>query len=237
MLYQDLVLRLTEQLQLRQPPIGLAFIEYVPENVQHTSKGVPSACTFWRLAEQGVFYATPKDHKECPIGMMTMGFDMPEADQKRAQALVGTMASVHYFSPAEVSALPIVKKPHQNIVYGRLDQFPIEADVVLCIINTQQAMLISEAMGNMNWLQSGGQSAFGRPTCAIIPRTLQTNEISMSFGCVGARTYTGLTASELVLTVPGGEIAGLVERLQTTVAANAALAPFHQEQKARFLLT
>jgi uncharacterized protein (DUF169 family) len=237
MLYQDLTLRFTEQLQLKQPPIGLAFIEYVPENVEHTLKGVPSACTFWRLAEQGVFYATPEDHKECPIGMMTMGFVMPETEQQRAQALVGTMASVHYFSPAEVSALPIVKKPHQNIVYGRLDQFPIEADVVLCIINTQQAMLIAEATGSMNWLQSGGQSAFGRPTCAIIPRTLQTNEISMSFGCVGARTYTGLTASELVLTVPGGEFAGLVERLQTTVAANAALAPFHQEQKARFLLT
>ncbi len=58
----------------------------------------------------------------------------------------------------------------------------------------------------------------------------ETNQISMSFGCVGARTYTGLTPSELVLTVPGSELAGLVERLQTTVAANAALAPFHQGQ-------
>ena len=236
-MYQELTQRLTEQLQLKHPPIGLAFIEYVPENVQHTTKGVPTACTFWRLAEQGVFYATPEDHKECPIGMMTMGFVMPEADRERAQALVGTMASVQYFSPAEVSALPIVKKPHQNIVYGRLDQFLIEADVVLCIIDTQQAMLIAEAIGNANWLQAGGQSAFGRPTCAIIPRTMQTNQISMSFGCIGARTYTGLTASELVLTVPGSEFAGFVERLQITVAANAALAPFHQGQKARFLLT
>jgi uncharacterized protein (DUF169 family) len=236
-LYQELTQRLTEQLQLKHPPIGLAFIEYVPENVQHTTKGVPSACTFWRLAEQGVFYATPEDHKECPIGMMTMGFVMPEADQERAQALVGTMASVQYFSPAEVSALPIVKKPHQNIVYGRLDQFLIEADVVLCIIDTQQAMLIAEAIGNANWLQAGGQSAFGRPTCAIIARTMQTNQISMSFGCIGARSYTGLTASELVLTVPGSEFAGFVERLQTTVEANAALVPYHQGQKARFLLT
>jgi uncharacterized protein (DUF169 family) len=65
----------------------------------------------------------------------------------------------------------------------------------------------------------------------------ETNQISMSFGCVGARTYTGLTPSELVLTVAGSELAGLVERLQTTVAANAALAPFHQGQKARLLLT
>ncbi len=66
-MYHDLVQRLTEQLQLKQPPIGLAFIEYIPENIQHTTRGVPSACTFWRLAEQGVFYATPEDHKECPI--------------------------------------------------------------------------------------------------------------------------------------------------------------------------
>lgn len=234
-MYQDLVQRFCEQLQLKQSPIGLAFVEDAPEGVQHNKAGVPSACTFWRLAEQGVFYATAKDHKQCPIGMMTMGFVMPETDQQRAQALVESMASVQYFSPAEVSALPVVKKPHQSIVYGRLDQFPIEADVILCIIDTQQAMLVSEAMGNMDWLQGGGQAAFGRPTCAVIPRTLQTGKTSMSFGCVGARTYTGLTPSELVLTIPAGEFAVLVERLQTTVAANAALAPFHQQQKAHFM--
>ena len=233
-MYQDLVQRFTAQLQLKQPPIGLAFVEDAPAGVQHSTTGVPSACTFWRLAEQDVFYATAEDHKQCPIGMMTMGFTMPDTDQQRAQALVETMAGVQYFSPAEVSALPVVKKPHQNIVYGRLDQFPLEADVVLCIIDTQQAMLVAEAMGNMDWLQGGGQSAFGRPTCAVIPRTLQTDQTSMSFGCVGARTYTGLTPSELVLTIPAAKFAGLVERLQTTVAANAALAPFHAQQKARF---
>ena len=95
-------------------------------------------------------------------------------------------------------------------------------------------MLVAEAMGSMDWLQGGGQAAFGRPTCAVIPRTMQTNSISMSFGCVGARTYTGLTPSELVLTIPASEFTRLVERLETIVAANAALAPFHQQQKASF---
>ena len=232
-LYQDQVRQFTELLQLQQPPVGMTFVEDVPMGVQHSPRGVPSACTFWRLAEQGVFYATAQDHKECPIGMMTMGFIMPESDQQRAQALVNTMASVQYFSPAEVAALPTVQKPHTSIVYGRLDQFPLEADVVLCIIDTRQAMLVAEAIGTMNWLQ-GGQSAFGRPTCAVIPRTLQTGQVSMSFGCVGARTYTGLTPSELVLTIPGGEFASLLARLQTIVTANAALAPFHQQQQAKF---
>lgn len=232
-MYQDQVRQFTELLQLKQPPVGMAFVQNVPTGVPHSTHGVPSACTFWRLAEQGVFYATAEDHKQCPIGMMTMGFTMPEADQQRAQELVGTMASVQYFSPAEVSALPVVQKPHSSIVYGRLDQFPVEAEVILCIIDTQQAMLVAEAIGNMNWLQ-GGQSAFGRPTCAVIPRTLQTGQTSMSFGCIGARTYTGLTPSELVLTIPANQFASLVERLQTTVSANAALAPFHQQQKAMF---
>jgi uncharacterized protein (DUF169 family) len=233
-LYQDLTQRFNELLELKQPPVGLAFVDDVPVEISHTNARVPSACTFWRLAEQEVFYATAEDHQECPIGMMTMGFTMPEASQQRAQALVQTMADVQYFSPAEVAALPVVNKPHQSIIYGRLDQFPVEADVVLCVLDTQQAMLVAEAMGNMNWLHQGGQSAFGRPTCAVIPRTMQMGATSMSFGCVGARTYIGLTPSELVLTIPGSDFAALVERLETTTAANEALAPFHQQQKARF---
>ena len=233
-MYQDLVRRFGDLLQLKQPPVGLTFVDSIPENVEHTGRRVPSACTFWRLAEQGVFYATAADHQECPIGMMTMGFIMPEAAQQRAQDLVGMMASVQYFSPAEVSALPVVDKPHQSIIYGRLDQFPGEADVVLCILDTQQAMLIAEAQGNVNWLQQGGQSAFGRPTCAVIPCALRTGLTSMSFGCIGARTYTGLTPGELVLTLPASAFAGLVERLEIIVSANAALAPFHQGQKEKF---
>jgi len=162
-----------------------------------------------------------------------MGFTMPTTDQERAQELVETMASVQYFSPAEVSALPVIKKPHTSIIYGGLDQLPVEADVILCTLDTQQAMLIAEALGKVNWLQ-GGQSAFGRPTCGVIPRAMLTDEASMSFGCVGARTYVGLTPGEVVLTLPAQKFAELVERLETIVAANAALAPFHQQQKARF---
>ena len=233
MLYKDLADRFVDSLQLQHLPVGLAFVEDVPQNIQQIGTRVPSACTFWRLAEQGVFYADAEAHQECPIGMLTMGFDMPEAAQQRAQELVGTMASVQYFSPAEVSALPIVEKPHHFIVYGRLDQLPIKADVVQCRVNAQQGMLIAEALGQVNWLQ-GGQTAFGRPTCAAIPRTLKTGDTSMSFGCIGARTYIGLTPSEMVLTIPMQQFAGMVENLQTIVSANAALAPYHQQQKATF---
>lgn len=232
-MYQELTQRFTELLQAKHVPIGLRFVEDAPESIEHQVRQIPSACTFWRLGEQGVFYADANDHQQCPIGMMTMGFTMPAEAQQRAQGLVETMANVRYFSPEEVSALPVVKKPHQYIVYGRLDQLPVEPDVVLCILDTQQGMLVAEALGQVNWLQ-GGQSAFGRPTCGIIARTMETGEVSLSFGCVGARTYVELTPTELVLTIPGARFADLVARLQVIVDANNALAPFHAQQKATF---
>jgi hypothetical protein len=65
-LYQKLVQQFTEQLRLKQPPIGLAFVEDVPAGVPHSTTGVPSACTFWRMAEQGVELLKPEDI-EIPI--------------------------------------------------------------------------------------------------------------------------------------------------------------------------
>lgn len=233
-MYQDLTQRFVDLLLLKRRPVGLAFVDTIPDHVKHVGRRVPSACTFWKLAEKGIFYATAADHQECPIGLMTMGFEIGEESQQRAQDLVQTMASVQYFSPLEVSSLPLVEKPHQAIVYGRLDRFPGEADVVLCILNTEQAMLVAEAQGNVNWSQPSGQSATGRPTCAVIPHSLQTGLASMSFGCVGARTYTGLTRGELVLSLPAAEFPALIDRLEIIVTANNALAPFHQGQRDKF---
>ncbi|GCE12340.1 DUF169 domain-containing protein [Tengunoibacter tsumagoiensis] len=225
--------RFVSSLQLQHRPVGLAFVDQVPEQVKHVASRVPSACTFWRLAEQGVFYATAEDHQECPIGMLTMGFKMPASAQQRAQDLVQTMASVNYFSPSEVNALPVVKKAHSSIIYGPVEELPVEADVVLCILNTQQAMLVAEALGDVSWLQHG-QTAFGRPTCGVIPRTWQSGESSVSFGCVGARTYVGLTPGEVVMTLLATSFDELVEKIETIIQANAALAPYHQQQKATF---
>jgi uncharacterized protein (DUF169 family) len=56
----------------------------------------------------------------------------------------------------------------------------------------------------------------------------------MSFGCVGARTYTGLTRGELVLTIPAADFPALMDRLEIIVSANKALAPFHQGQRDKF---
>ncbi|GER82962.1 MAG: DUF169 domain-containing protein [Thermogemmatispora sp.] len=233
MIDRNVVERFSSLLGLVRPPVGLAFVDEIPLGVERTTTGVPSACTFWRLAEQGVFYATASDHQQCPIGMITMGFLSPQALGERGRSLVQTMANVGYFSPEELRGLPVVEKKHTAIVYGRLDRFPLEPDIVLALLNAQQAMLVAEAQGAVNWLE-GGQLAFGRPTCGIIPRTLRTGQPSLSFGCVGARTYVGMEPSQMVLALAGSHFAELVARLEGSVTANESLAPFHAQQKASF---
>ena len=52
------------------------------------SDRVPSSCSFWRRAEQGVFYAPAEAHFNCPVGAMVMGFDLPQPVANELQQLV-----------------------------------------------------------------------------------------------------------------------------------------------------
>ena len=89
-----------------------------------TTSTEPSACTFWRQAERGLFYAAADRHQECGVGAMTMGFDVPAERMPAAMDLIGTMVSMGYLDMAETAHLPMVQKPHQGILYGPLASFP-----------------------------------------------------------------------------------------------------------------
>lgn len=80
----------------------------------------------------------------------------------------------------------------------------------------------------------GASSPLGAQPVGSFPRTLRTGQPSLSFGCVGARTYVGMEPSQMVLALPGSHFAQLVARLEGSVTANEALAPFHAQQKASF---
>ena len=115
---QQLATTFTEALALEQPPVALAFVEERPNDVPDASAPAPSACTFWRRGQTELFYAAAADHYECPVGAMTMGFELPPERASEAQQLVGTMIELDYFSADEVAHLPGVQKPHRGIVYG-----------------------------------------------------------------------------------------------------------------------
>jgi uncharacterized protein (DUF169 family) len=231
---QQIAAVLADSLHLERPPVGLAFVEQPPLGVMGVPERAPSACTFWRRAEQGVFYAAAADHTECPIGVLTMGFQPDASEQARALETVGLFVELDYFSMDEVAHLPMVKQPHSGIVYGPLAELPVDPEVVLVVTSPFQAMLIAESGGTTALADVPQLAVMGRPACAAIPRALDAHQTTLSLGCIGARTYAELPEDKLLVAIPAERLEPTVERLRTLLNANTTLANMHVGKKAQF---
>lgn len=223
--------RLTALLSLRYPPVALAFVDRPPKDIVQVSKPVPSACAFWRRAEQGTFYASAEQHYNCPIGSMVMGFALPATVSERLGGLVQSMCDARYLSMDEAAKIPNLGRNSVGIVYGPLRAFPLDAELVLIWVNVAQAMLYSEAAGRAAW--TGAQMDItGRPGCAALPLALHSNQPGMSLGCVGMRTFTEISDDMNLAVIPGSALAGFVDALEGTVDSNATMRSYYSARKA-----
>ncbi|MBW8875606.1 MAG: DUF169 domain-containing protein [Acidobacteria bacterium] len=225
--------KLTAQLQLETPPVALAFVESPPLGVDLFEDQVPSACTLWRRAEARVFYAPAEIHYNCPIGVMTMGFEMTEAVKEQLMGVMGKMCGCGYVVEAEAAKIPAVSKKKSGIVYGSLLDLPLEPDLVLMWVTPRQAMFFGEAVGASRWTDSG-TAVYGRPACAALAVAAESSRPASSFGCMGMRTYTEIEDDRLFVAVPAARLEELVDSLTATLAANAEMREYYVAHKAEF---
>ncbi|MGI8447427.1 MAG: DUF169 domain-containing protein [Streptosporangiaceae bacterium] len=231
--YPQVADRVVGLLGLGTPPIALTFADQGPEGIPGPPADAPSSCSFWRQAEQGTFFASAADHRNCPIGAMVMGFALPEDVQQQIGKLVGDMCDCHYLSPDEPAQIPSVREQHAGIVYGPLAEATATPDVVLLWADPRQAMLCNEAMGTASWT-AGGPSITGRPGCAALPIAMNTGSSAMSFGCAGMRTFTEVADDQLLIAIPGQELDKFVAAFEETSEANKQMLGFYQGQRALF---
>jgi uncharacterized protein (DUF169 family) len=214
-------------LGLQWPAIAVAFRASAPTDLPQVEAAGPSGCTYWKQAAEGkTFYTEAADHYNCPIGSFTHGIDLPPAKAQELEGLVGTMIGLEYIRQEEIPTIPRRDAPFGVALYGLLSDARFDADVVLVRGNAKQMMLIAEAAGAAGL--SGGNALMGRPTCAMIPATMQGGQVTTSLGCIGNRVYTGLADDEFYAAIPGPKVAPLVDKLATIVAANRELERFHQ---------
>lgn len=230
--HTDVAVTIQNNLALSTAPIGLAFVTEAPPGVKQFKGIVPSACTFWRLAEREVFYASAEDHFNCPIGVMTMGFDMPKAKMDELMGLVGEMCRIGYLGETEPAGIPTVKQPKQGIVYGPVADMPMAPDIMLCWVTPYQAMLLSEAAHTSDWAGPKGATATGRPACATLPLALEAKQATMSFGCMGMRTFTDVSQGMMLAAVPAEAANQLADRLPKVMEANDKMQDFYEGRKA-----
>jgi len=229
--YEETARQLAEALGLTTTPIALAFVDNPPPDVPTFSGTVPSACAFWPEAEQGSFYASAAQHANCPLGAHVMGFPADESQQGDLQSVVEKMCGCEYIAEDEPANIPTVKGHATGIVYGPLDRFPLTADLVLLWLQPSQAMLLQETAGRTRWGNSPPSALLGRPGCAALPIALETSEPTLSAGCIGMRTFTGVSENLLLAVLPAPRLESFLEAAESTRSANRVMREYYETRQ------
>ena len=220
---------LTELLQLETMPVAIAFVDQPPVGVPRVASREPSGCGYWRRAAAGeVFFTTADDHKGCPVGAHTHHVPLTSSEQDDLMGLVNTMVNLSYLKIEDVPRIPRRTAPLQTVVYAPLPLAPLHPDVVLVRGNARQLMLLAEASQHAG--VAGTAPAMGRPTCAVLPESINASRTAVSFGCVGNRVYTGAADTDAYFAIPGEHLCAVEQSLATIVSANHALETFHRER-------
>ena len=223
---------LVDTLELSIPPVALRFVPQPPRGLRRFDGEVPSACSFWRLAEQGMFYADAPAHFNCLIGAHTMGLPMPDEKGSELMELIAQMGQAQYFDAAEVPYVPTVSGVKSGIVYGPLALFEAAPDAVLVWLTPYQSMLLQEAAGTARWSEQAGIPTFGRPSCAAIPVALDRGVATQSLGCMGMRVFTEIAQDRLLGVLPQQLLGELPEALERIANANQQMGQRYRGQKA-----
>lgn len=224
--------QITNALSLEHPPVGLVFLDEAPEGLAQDGPAVPSSCAFWRRAETEIFFASAKAHFNCPIGAFVMGFDLPESVGQELGGLVGQIIENGYIGADEPANLPRWQKARAGILYGPLDRLPQAPDMVLLWLTPAQAMVWNEASGGASW---GGQTpvaAFGRPACSAIPASYNSDRPTISLGCAGMRTFTGIPDGKMLAAIPGARLAEAVASIGAAAELNVQMRAFYRSREA-----
>ena len=223
---------LTSNLNLTTPPVALRFVQQPPEGLPHFQGEVPSACSFWRRAEQGAFYADAPAHTNCMIGYHVMGLPMSKELEPELMATLGKMGATGYFDGGEVPHMPTVAGDKSGVVYGPLASLDGEPDAVLVWLTPYQSMLLQEATGTARWSEQSGVPTFGRPSCAAIPAALTKGVATQSLGCMGMRIFTEVAQDRLLGVLPKQLLDQLPAALQKVADSNEQMAQHYRGQKA-----
>jgi uncharacterized protein (DUF169 family) len=224
----EMAASLSGNLQLAQPPIAVAFVDSAPAGIPAHPSKVPAGCLFWQQAAAGAFVTSAADHALCAVGSFTHNFPLSQAEAGELEQCLTIFNSLGYVQPEDVPMIPVLARRTQYVVYSPLASAPDPPDVVLLLSDASQALLVSEAVQQV---ERRVPPAMGRPACAIIPYVANSGQAAMSLGCCGARAYVDTFAPHLILSaLPGANLAAYVQRIATLAAANATLTRFHHQR-------
>lgn len=227
--------RLKDALHLSTPPIGIAFVDVIPEGVELFSAPiaepapdgrtgrVAAGCVFWMRAVSGSFATQPADHRNCSVGSFTHG--LVSLSDVAGNSDVGELLDAGWVSEEQVTRIPSVSRLHSYICYGPLEDGLFTPEVVLLRLNPRQMMVISDAID---------VSIEGKPQCHIIAVAKEENRIAASVGCALSRARTGMQPEEMTCAIPSAILSAVVEAVERAADIDAGVAKYAARDARRF---
>jgi len=227
--YTQLSEELKVALSLSQAPIAISFTDAFPDGLSASSTRVAAGCRFWQDAATATFVTIAEDHYNCAIGVHTHNLEPTPAQQADLMDALKVFGDLGYVRPEDLPLIPVLASRSKYVVYGPLAQTPLPPDVVLFFVNSNQTLVLSEAVQQV---EAGTPPAMGRPACAVVPQVINTGQAALSLGCCGARAYLDVLTDDVALfAIPGPRIEAYAERIIALSKANQVLSRFHQMRR------
>ena len=213
--------RVREILGLRRVPIKIGFLDAPPPLARWAGGPVAAGCVFWDRAMEGKsFYTLPADHWNCAVGSHTHKIGLPADRGNELDDTIGFMVETRYMDAAEVASIPTLERAPAAVAYAPATSEAFKADVVLLAVTAGIAR--------------GSASATSRPSCGILPASVRTEVMTLSFGCRGNRTFTTVGEDEMYVAIPGARWDEFVDRLIEVQRSNLTMGNYYQAQAAKF---
>jgi uncharacterized protein (DUF169 family) len=185
---------------------------------------VPAGCVFWMKGADRTFTTMPEDHGNCSVGSLTHGLLTMEEAGSRAD--VAALLESGWITEDMIPGIPVVAERPGAITYGPLADTPVDPDVILVRLTAKSLMVLADALP--------GLLIEGKPQCHIVAAAKEQCEVVASVGCMLSRTRTGMSSGEVTCAIPASRLEEVVERLESTARADAAVASFAAEDARRF---
>jgi hypothetical protein len=189
---------------------------------------MPSGCSFWRLAEEGrTFYTVPSDHYNCALGSHTHNIPLPQERARELDQTLSFMTGIGYIRMEEIPHIPRLPQTPRVVIYAPLGDTGRPGRGAL-----RGSTWASDASARGCAARGRGVagSLFRAPDLYGAPAALAQGAVA-STGCIGNRVYTDLGEDELYLAIPGKDLAGIADEVETIAAVNAKLSEFHRGRR------
>jgi uncharacterized protein (DUF169 family) len=222
--------KLSDALNLTQPPVAIAFPDSIPAGVKTFQGSAPAGCRFWQEAATQVFATVAADHDLCSIGVYTHNLEMNAGVKGDLQDALRVFGDLGYVRPEDMPFIPVLNRGAKVVVYGPLASIPVAPDVVMLFVKADQSLILSEASQQ---LENGLPPAMGRPACAVVPQAFNTGRTALSLGCCGARAYLDVLTPDIALyAIPASRLEAFADRVEALAKANSVLSTFHAIRRA-----